>query len=592
MTGVRIPVIEDGMSISRRAVMTKNTLFMQMLVSRGIVGEESAEMLDEKYGEDTFAVLMHLVRAGVADRTLLGRMWADSNGTDYVDLGSVMRRGEIVRRLPESFAARHHILLMHRSGSSIVAALSNPTDPDVIRQAEDIAASSIQPAFAFPEEIEEAIEIEYRSEEQLADLSRKIVTETLPIDDIGELTREQLHKVAGTQAVVGFVQTLLLLGLRDRAGEIHIEPADEKIRVRFRIDGMLQDRCRMEKIHFVPVIARLKILADLDIAERNAVQYGRVNLKLPTRTVAFRLCSVPSVWGEKVVLRIEGQPVTGDVPDLYGPSFAGSIRDTLKNIFEAPQGIFLVTGPAGSGKGSALLAVIDHLKKAGLSITAIEDAIEYRVDGITRIRPDKAAGFDFITALKSCIWQDSEVIVVGNAGDEEKAKAVFQAALTGRLLLATLDAGNAAQAVARILDMGVKPVVLASSLLGILSQKLVRRICERCREEYAASEEEMENLFRGHGKEARFYRGMGCRSCNFTGYCGTIAVHEILRPDEKMRSMIARGDSMYDVYEHAGKSGFQTMRYDGLKKVLRGLTTLDEINRAVNSRGEMQRRES
>lgn len=561
--------------------MVKNPLFTKILVSKGIISEDSVRVLLEKYREDAYAVLMHLAHTGVCQKSTLGRHWADSLELSYVELKSTLFQRKIVQMLPEAFARKHHIIFVYKFGEAITAALSDPKDQLIIKQAEEISGRVISPVFSFPEEIEEAIEVEYKSEDQLRDLSRKIVTDTIRIEDITELTKDQLHKIAGTQAVVEFVHGLLILGIREGASDLHIEPGVEKVKVRFRIDGLLEERSRMEKTLLAPVVSRLKILAALDITERRRPQDGAITLKLPNRSVDFRMSTVPTIYGEKVVLRILGQSITQDVPDLSQLNFSKSNLDFVKRTLGAPHGIFLVTGPTGSGKSTSLFAMLKHLNKPGINIVTIEDPVEYKLEGITQVQVNQAVDLQFASALRSFLRQDPDVILVGEIRDVETAQIACQAALTGHLVLATLHTNNAVQAVTRLIDMGVKPFLVAPSLLGILSQRLVRKICENCKESYTTSADSLKDLFIWEGREVRFFRGKGCSQCNDTGYQGRIAIQETLHVDDTIRSMISRGDSVSDIKHVARKAGFQSLRYDGMKKVLRGLTTLEEVNRVT-----------
>jgi type IV pilus assembly protein PilB len=561
--------------------MAKNSLFTKILVSKGVVSEDSIRVLLEKYREDAYLILLHLAQTGVCQKSTLGRYWADSLELSYVELRSTLFQRKIVQLLPEAFARKHHIIFVYQFGDAITAALSDPTDQLIIKQAEEISGRVISPVFSFPEEIEEAIEVEYKSEDQLRDLSRKIVTDTIRIEDITELTKDQLHKIAGTQAVVEFVHGLLILAIRERASDVHIEPGVEKVKVRFRIDGLLEERSRMEKTLLAPVVSRLKILAALDITERRRPQDGAITLKLPNRLVDFRMSTVPTIYGEKVVLRILGQSITQDVPDLSQLSFSKSNLEIVKRILDAPHGIFLVTGPTGSGKSTSLFAMLKYLNKPGINIVTIEDPVEYKLEGITQVQVNPGVDLQFASALRSFLRQDPDIILVGEIRDVETAQIACQAALTGHLVLATLHTNNAVQAVTRLIDMGVKPFLVAPSLLGVLSQRLVRKICDNCKEMYTTPADGLKDLFIWEGRDVRFFRGKGCSQCNETGYQGRIAIHETLHVDDTIRSMISREDSVSDIKHVARKAGFQNVRYDGMKKALRGLTTLEEVNRVT-----------
>jgi type IV pilus assembly protein PilB len=561
--------------------MNRNPVFIKLLLAKGIVTEDVARRLMQKYQEDAFSVLGHLVRANIAQKNLLGRLWGDSINVSYVEMNKTLFQREIVRQLPERFARSHHIILLYQFGEAITAAVTNPGDQYLLQEAERLVGRPISPVFCFPEDIEDAIEIEYQSDEALRDLSSRIVTDTVLIEDISDLTRDELQKIAGTQAVVEFAHGLLLLGVREGASDIHIEPGEEKVRVRFRIDGLLRDRSLLEKSLLPPLVSRLKILANLDIAEKRRPQDGRINLKLPRRTIDFRFSCIPTIHGEKIVLRILGLTQSRDVPELSELNLSKSILDTAIRVMDVPHGIFLVTGPTGSGKTTTLFSMLKHLNKPGINITTIEDPVEYRLPGINQVQTNPAVDLDFPSALRAYLRQDPDVILVGEIRDLETAEIACRAALTGHLVLATLHTNNAVQAVTRLTDMGIQPFIVAPSVIGVMAQRLVRRICEHCRERYALSPAEARKVLVGEGREIFFYRGVGCVQCNHSGYSGRIAIHEIVLISDEIRSLMARGAPVGEIQQLARKSGFQTMRYDGIKKVLRGLTTIEEVERVT-----------
>lgn len=561
----------------------KNSAFLNLLVTRGILTEESSFRLEEKFKENGFAILLHLVRINNTPKAVLGRLWADSLNLSYVDMRKTLFQRSVVHLLPEEFARKHQMILIYQFGDAVTAALSNPADSLNLKTAEEIIGRRISPTFAFSDEIEAAIEIEYQSEEHLKDLSNKIVTDSIQIEDISELTKEELQKVAGSQSVVEFVRGLLLLAVRENASDIHFEPGEDKVRIRFRVDGLLQERSMMEKSLLSPVVSRLKILANLDITERRRPQDGRINLELPNRKIDFRFSSVPTIFGEKIVLRILGQTQSQDIPDLSDLAFSRQNLTTLRKIMDIPHGIFFVTGPTGSGKSTTLFSVLKHLNKPEINITTIEDPVEYRLAGISQIQVNAAVDLDFATALRSFLRQDPDVMLIGEIRDMETAQIACQAALTGHFVLATLHTNSAVQAVTRLIDIGLKPFLVSQSLIGVMSQRLVRKICPHCREKYPASPEEVKDLFNGEGREIYLYRGKGCFQCKNTGYSGRVAIHEVILINDEMRSLITRGESASDIQLCARKINFHSLRYDGIKKALRGLTTFEEVNRVTTA---------
>lgn len=559
----------------------ENQVFLKLLVANGIFTTERVRSLHEKHKHDTFALLLHLARTFPSQKATLGRLWGDSIGISYVDLQKTLYNSEIVQLLPNGFAKTHCIILIYRFGEAITAALANPLNQFLLKDAEKITGRRISPVFSFPEDIDEAIEIEYASEDHLQDLSRQIITDNIHIEDIRELTKEDLERAAGSKSVVEFVHGLLLLAVKEGASDIHIEPGGEKVRVRFRIDGLLQERSKLEQSLLSPLVSRLKILANLDITERRRPQDGQINLKLPNRSIDFRFSSIPTIYGEKIVLRILGMSRIRDIPDISDLAFSKHTFDIIGKVMEVPHGIFFVTGPTGSGKTTTLFSMLKHLNRTVVNITTIEDPVEYKLEGASQVQMNAAAELDFAIALRAFLRQDPDIILVGEIRDKETAHIACQAALTGHLVLATLHTNNAVQAVTRLIDIGVEPFIVAPSLISVMCQRLVRKICDHCKEKYLASKEEISRFILAEGRQIHLYRGKGCPKCNGTGYSGRIAIHEAILVDNEIRNLIAQGASLSKIQHHASRTGFQSMRYDGIKKSLRGLTTLEEVNRVT-----------
>lgn len=562
--------------------MTRNPDFLKLLIAKGMMTEEGLQRLRKKYEDDAFAILMHIARKSPYQKDSLGRLWGDSINVAYVDPKSILFEQQLVQLLPENFARKHYVIPIYQFGEAVTAALANPLDGFTIKNAEKLMGRIISPVFAFPQDIEDAIEIEYKTDDQLKVLSSRIVTDTIQILDISELTKEELHNVAGSQAVVAFVNGLLLLAVRERASDIHIEPGSEQVRVRFRIDGLLQEKSRLEDTLLAPVVSRLKIMASLDITEKRRPQDGRIALDLANRTIDFRFSSVPTIYGEKVVLRVLGQTQVGDVPDLRELNFSKSNLEKIVESIEKPHGIFFVTGPTGSGKSTTLFSMLKYLNRPGVNITTVEEPVEYKLEGINQVQVNPGAELDFASAIKSFLRQDPDVILVGEIRDMETAQTACRAALTGHLVMGTMHTNTAAQAITRLTDIGVEPFIVAPSIIGVLSQRLVRKICDYCREKYVASREQVEKMFSAkENREIYLYRGKGCARCGNRGYSGRVAIHEVILVDKDTRIAIARGGSVSEIQENAKRSGFLSMRYDGIKKALRGFTTLEEVFRVT-----------
>lgn len=562
--------------------MTNQTRFMELVERRGFLTSTDSQRLIARCKGDAFALLEYLVRGNIAPLPVLGNLWGESIGVACVDLDKTLFQTGAVRKLPLEFALKHRMIPLYEIDGVLTVATAIPRDEVLIREAERLAGRPISAVFSLPSQIVDAIEVQYQFGESLTAMMTR-VAENGPPTRAEEITAEHLKMLAEGKQVVEVVRCLMLLALKERASDIHIEPEEDMVRVRFRVDGVLQEKMKFEKSVLQPVVSRLKIMADLDITEKRRPQDGRVKLELSNKTVNFRLSTVPFIYGEKIVLRLLGQITSIDVPDLKALNLSESNFSKVKRVVGSPNGVFFVTGPTGSGKTTTLFSILKHLNTPGINIVTVEDPVEYRLKGVNQLQVNHEIGFDFAKALRSFLRQDPDVVLIGEIRDGETAKIAAQAALTGHLVLATMHTNSALQAIVRLVEIGVEPFLVAPSIIGVMAQRLVRRICDRCRKAYTVSGEELEKYFDGDlsGRSATFYRGEGCPECSGTGYFGRLAIHEVFVMNERIRSLIARDASILDIEAEAAIIGFNTMRHDGLKKVLRGMTTIDEIERVL-----------
>jgi type IV pilus assembly protein PilB len=559
----------------------KNNKFLDLIVEKGLLTEEDRFSLLEKTDNDHFKLLMFLKKGGVAPKNFLGRLWGDSIGFAYVDLLKTIFQSEAVKIFPMEYAVKYNVIPIYKLGSALTIATSTPSDTDFIKKLSMVCGIDVSPVFSFPEDIEDAVKIQYQSKETIEELINKISQNSL-FKGISKITEEQLKKISGDKAVINFTDAVILLGVKENATDIHIDPLEDVIKVRFRIDGVLQTRLKLDFGLLYPFVSRLKIMGGLDITERRRPQDGRINLKLKNRNIDIRFASIPSVHGEKITLRLLGQLASRDVPSLEDLSFSLSTYKKVEKICSVPNGIFLVTGPTGSGKTTTLFSVLKRINNEGVNILTVEDPVEYMVEGISQIQVNTSVNLDFASALRSFLRQDPDVILVGEIRDPETAKIACQAALTGHLVLATLHSNNSFLASVRLVDIGVPRFIVSPAVNGVMSQRLVRKICENCKTKYKLTDMEADQYFiRENNEEVYFFRGKGCAACNFTGYSGRIAIHEILIFTNEIRDIISSGGSVVEIEKSALQNGFKDMFHDGIKKVLRGLTTIEELERVV-----------
>jgi type IV pilus assembly protein PilB len=511
----------------------------------------------------------------------LGQLWANKLGIAYVSLETTHHETKLSSLLPKEFAQEHQIVLLREWEGVLTAAASHPENTTLLNQVQDRVDRPIHFVFSFPGEILDAIEISYQSSDQLlSDLEQSGI---FPLATPGKITAmDQIKKLAGADYIVNFSRGLILLALSERASDIHIEPSEKNIHVRFRIDGVLQERFRLEPSILNPLISRFKIMAGADIAEHRKPQDGRINLQLRDRSLDLRFSTIPTVCGEKVVLRLLGQLQHRGIPDLNELQFSASIHQRIQQVINSPNGVFFITGPTGSGKTTSLYAMLKHINSSDINILTIEDPVEYRLEGANQVQVNPLIDLDFAAALRAFLRQDPDVILVGEIRDVASAKIAAQAALTGHLVLATMHTNNSLQTVTRLMEIGVEPFLVAPSIIAVMAQRLIRRICPFCKESYPASKEFLDENFFGDGRiEVILYRGKGCERCHNTGYYGRVGIHEMFVITEEVRSLITRNTSILEIEAAAKREGFQPMRYDGLKKVLRGMTTLEEVDSII-----------
>ncbi len=382
---------------------------------------------------------------------------------------------------------------------------------------------------------------------------------------------------ANEPPIIKLVNLVFSIAIQDRASDIHIQPLEHEVRVRFRIDGLLYDIYRLPKRTQNAVVSRIKVMSGLDVAEKRMPQDGRIKLRITGREIDVRVSIIPSVYGEQVVMRLLDKGATLITLEEIG---VAGLNKTISSLIQRPQGVFLVTGPTGSGKTTTLYSALQHINTAEKNILTIEDPVEYVLQGIAQMQVNPKIHLDFAKALRSFLRQDPDVIMVGEIRDEETAQIAIQAALTGHLVFSTLHTNDSASALTRLIDMGVEPYLLTSSITAILAQRLVRKICPLCRESYQVSDFEQELLpdyFREGPRP--LYKGKGCDNCLSTGFSGRVGIFELLTLSTRIRQMVQEKASSEEIKAQAIKEGMTTLRQDGINKAFQGVTTLSEVMR-------------
>ncbi|HOD48085.1 MAG TPA: GspE/PulE family protein [Opitutaceae bacterium] len=525
---------------------------------------------------DGIALLNAIIDQKLLSKDDACRLWADTLGVAYVDPFASVITEEAVAAIPLEIARKVKAIGLYQFGGSLTIALASPNDADLIRRLGQIAQIPLSPVFALPREIEDAIAIHYSNEKSLEDSLLGLERST--VFDQPDLAGDKLAAIADSDTIVSLVDEVIYFAIRERATDIHIEPQETQGRVRFRIDGNLREIVTYSRKLHRAIVSRLKIISNLNIAESRFPQDGRFSTTIGTQTANFRFSTIPTQYGEKAVIRILAMSGKRSMLTLDKMMISQNVLQPLRRLIRNPNGIIFVTGPTGSGKTTTLYAALNEINSPDVNISTIEDPIEIRLDGVTQTQVNSHIDLKFSTILRSLLRQDPDVILVGEIRDLETAKIATEAALTGHIVFATLHTNTAAQAIVRLMEIGVESYMVAPSVIGVLAQRLAARICENCKEAYTPSREVLAKYFLDEGlTDVCFYRGKGCSHCRGTGYKGRIAIHELVVITEEIRTMISEKRSAQDITRAAAKVGYRSLRYDGLKKVLLGLTTIDEI---------------
>jgi type IV pilus assembly protein PilB len=550
---------------------------IRLLVAMNLLPEKELRHLCLQRKDDFVSLLDELQIRFPSHKASIGRIWADSLNLAYVDIENTRIESGVASRLDFDLSMREEVVAMYEFDGVVTLACSHPERSYIEERFRSVLDQDVSIVFSFPSQIVDAIEMAYQTQNSLTALIEQSGIRELTGKG-GRLAPEVMRQLAGNEYIIKFVRGLILLALSERTSDIHIEPNEKGVRIRFRIDGSLQDRFLLDGSVLDPIISRLKIMADLDITEHRIPQDGRIGLALRENTLDLRFSSIPSVSGEKIVLRLLGRNKRRNIPDLEQLHFSASVFRDLQHVSRMPNGIFLVTGPTGSGKTTTLYALLKQTNTSDVNILTVEDPVEYRLEGATQVQVNTTVGLDFSTALRAFLRQDPDVILVGEIRDAESGRIAAQAALTGHLVLSTMHTNSALQSVTRLVDIGVEPFLVAPSIIAVMAQRLVKQICPSCRMSYPAPQEVLDQHFvNTEGEAVLLWKGVGCERCGNTGFFGRVAIHELFVINQEVRDLIARGATSGEIHAAAVRAGFRSMRYDGLKKVLRGLTTIEQL---------------
>ena len=551
-----------------------------LLVEMNLISAEAldsalsaGETSDTKLGDT-------LVEQGLITREDLAMVVSLQTGVPFIDLKRHKIDPRAIENIPEAMARRYDAIPLEVVDNSLIVVME---DPENIQALQDMAAQSrkrIEPAIGVLDDIKKSIDLNYRASGEI----ERQVSQISVLDTSDDRLSAELVAQA---PVVRAVDLLITQAVKDRASDIHIEPQEERLRIRYRIDGVLHEMMSLPMSVHPALVSRLKILADMNIAERRRPQDGQFDVTIGDRDVDMRVATIDTVWGEKMEIRILDRSMAVYSLDQLG--LAEHSLTKFRQMLKTPYGMILVSGPTGSGKTTTLYTALNSMEHDEQSIVTIEDPVEYRFEDITSIQVNNKAGITFAASLRTVLRLDPDIIMVGEIRDTETAQVAVQAALTGHLMLSSIHANDAVGVLYRLIDLGIEPFLISSALIGVMAQRMLRRVCPHCRVLTAPTEEEALAYSQVMEEElTEYYQGKGCNLCANTGYLGRTGVHELMIITDEVRRGLLRGDSASDIKAQALSDGMLPMRKDGMMKVKLSITTPQEVLRNVFAIGGVE----
>lgn len=554
-----------------------------ILLSENLITQEQLEKAIEVQKKEGGRLGSTLIKLGFVDESKIAEFLSKQYNVPYVNLKNTNIDNKVLNSIPRELCQKFLVLPFDRDGQTLKVAIADPSNVYAIEELRFVTGYNIKPYVAVESTIREYLEmLSDGKESALAEIEELDMEEMeYEQEEEDEIKLDVLKKEVEDTPIVKLVNYILNEAVKREASDIHVEPYEKTFRVRFRVDGVMHEFIRPPKKVKNSVISRLKILADLDIAERRLPQDGRIKLKVGAKSVDMRVSTLPVLFGEKVVMRILDK--SNLQLDLEKLGFEQSSLDKFIKSIESPYGMVLVTGPTGSGKSTTLYSALSRLNKDDVNIMTAEDPVEYNLFGINQVQMKEDIGLNFASALRSFLRQDPDIIMVGEIRDYETAEIAIKAALTGHLVLSTLHTNDAPSTVNRLLNMGIEPFLVASSTVVIIAQRLARKICPACAEDVKLPKEALLSVGFKENEIGKFSpkKGKGCDKCNGTGYKGRVALYEVMRVTEGIKELILRGANANEIKSKAVSEGMITLRRSGLEKVKKGITTIEEVVRVT-----------
>ncbi len=555
-------------------------ILLKKLVTKKILTQEMVDegLLEEKKtGKNVFKIL---VSHGYIKEDVLLAAVADSLGMEFVDLSKLNIERSAINKMSASTAKFYNIVPIKVQGSAVVIAVGDPLNMKLLDDLRFVTGLGIKMVVAKGDDIKKAVERYYGEEEEslgdVIDEAEKTSGKAIAKDGSNV---DKLKEIASQAPVVKLLNMVLLRAVREKASDIHFEPFEKDYKIRYRIDGVCYDAAHPPKDLSLAISSRIKVMANLDVAEYRLPQDGRIMLDISGKSVDLRVSTLPTLYGESIVMRVLDKSVVSLSLDQLG--MGDNIKSSLRGLIKRPNGILLTTGPTGSGKTTTLYSCLREINKVEYKIITVEDPVEYDVEGIIQVAINQKIDLTFAKTLRHMLRQDPDVLMVGEIRDSETAEIAIQSALTGHLVFSTLHTNDAPGAVIRLIDMGVEPFLITSTIRASIAQRLIRVICPKCKKSYEPKKYEINELgFKADEvKGIKFYKGEGCSECNGSGYKGRTGIYELFMMDDKLRELVVKRSSPAVIRGAAQASGMKTLREDGAAKVLSGITTAEEVLR-------------
>ena len=560
---------------------------LDVLINRKIIKSSDIEKIHQKQEEKGFSIQNIVISMGLIKKKEMMEILSQEISIPYVELDGKVFDPSIVAMLPENLSRKHRLVTIDKKEDKLVVAMANPLDVYTQDEIKIKIGYEIEPRLAFSDDINKVLDLVYGVTENWQQMIGEI--NSLAVSAVEDSSEEMDISKSVSQSneapVISLVNLIMLRAIKEGASDIHIEPyGDRSLKVRYRIDGVLHDIMSPPRNLHMAIISRIKIMSNMNIAERRLPQDGRIKVQVHGREVNFRVSTIPAVNGESAVLRILDPAQI--MLDLKTIGFSRHNLQKYQELIEKPNGILLVTGPTGSGKSTTLYATLNILNSTEKKIMTIEDPVEYRLDGINQLQAKPKIGLTFAAGLRSFLRQDPDIMLVGEIRDRETAEIAIQSALTGHLVLSTLHTNDAPSSIIRLVDMGIEPFLISSSVIGVIAQRLVRTICPYCKKEIPLSAEVQKIMaeFKIEHDEMKIFRGEGCQHCKQTGYKGRTAIFELMVVNENIREMIYKNAPLSEIREIAiNKNGMVTLKEDGIRNIVQGITTIEEVIRATST---------